>query len=911
MDKLSKMHEEIGTVKWFGDSTKQTPHSDYGYITRTENPEKADIKVYWKNLDCFVNDIKGQKGLLVHFNIGNYKGKEEAINVYPVQAMGYIEKLSYDNHTSYRVVLDTSLAIGEKVEKILRFNKEELKKHNIYNPQEILASNFFRSLLINKNEKQDIEYRLKANSVVLFQIKRNNKSDEYEAVNISFLEDENDLSVLDNYMHSQNHMVWLTAFRRYLSIVPDKEAVKFAQTKINDIRLLNIPVSKNMFFPQILYLDIAKPLREILDLNEQLEICLERVADSESATNKEVLDELLDVIKEIKKLNKDALWEKISEKLIKAKVNYKGMIFEFVPDLFKYKIVAKYLEDNSEVESVKIANETLKNLKNDSHKKDFVSLIYQNFKSRNLISRLDASHFRQMLPVESRLSIYQSMMNIYTINELLQNKIEEEIITTLHDISVYNRESWLNKVESKIVYKGFLWQVATDEIKKRVIKTQFAPFLNAVEIFKKGYPYQENIRANAKDIYSIINEKDKELAKTWMSSDAEFYEQVLAKMLSARGAERFAIKVYKSFGFEVEDISIKQLDKQGDWQSHDLLLDNKISVDIKNARQAGYTLDKDFENKYKYSEFCVPRFKLNRSSNEVIIAGVFSPHLNLEYITSPTKIYFQIPRLTFIGEIKESELKAIEKHFSKYFDAITVPRGSEEKYLPPWLFDYPVDKFYFQQEQAIKQLRELESSQLPDWDAIEMLNINPFPLCLAAKVFLPNSWNTCLKMWEQVFISRLQEILAPRITLPYLFLTILAHFIDMLRRKDNSFHPSKYSRLLYNKHQSHPLGIYDPLQTIKELCETLSLLWEHTSNNQILISQFRIFKFDAKGLLRGKTNINDNLKTIIAYCGGYIKEKGYCGFSPLIFGQQSTCPKCGYLICSNKKCGYCKCKRKV
>jgi hypothetical protein len=72
------MHEEIGTVKWFGDSTKQSPGSDYGYITRNENLETDDIKVYWKRLKCSVDDIKWQKGLLVYFRIGNYKGKEEA-----------------------------------------------------------------------------------------------------------------------------------------------------------------------------------------------------------------------------------------------------------------------------------------------------------------------------------------------------------------------------------------------------------------------------------------------------------------------------------------------------------------------------------------------------------------------------------------------------------------------------------------------------------------------------------------------------------------------------------------------------------------------------------------------------------------------------------------------------------------
>lgn len=220
---------------------------------------------------------------------------------------------------------------------------------------------------------------------------------------------------------------------------------------------------------------------------------------------------------------------------------------------------------------------------------------------------------------------------------------------------------------------------------------------------------------------------------------------------------------------------------------------------------------------------------------------------------------------------------------------------------------YRLDAYHFRQ--VIPQLRELTLSQFPDWDDVQILNIKPFPLCLAAKVNLPNSWKTCLTMWEQEFISRFQKIPTPKITLPYLFLTILAHFIHMLRQNDKSFHPSKYSSLLYNGNsQVYPLGIYDPLDTIKELCETLSILWDNTYNNQSLISQFRLFKFDAKGLLRGQINIYDSLKTIIAYCGGYKEGKGYCGFSPLIFGKQNTCSKCGYLICD--ECQYCNCKQK-
>ena len=57
----------------------------------------------------------------------------------------------------------------------------------------------------------------------------------------------------------------------------------------------------------------------------------------------------------------------------------------------------------------------------------------------------------------------------------------------------------------------------------------------------------------------------------------------------------------------------------------------------------------------------------------------------------------------------------------------------ERDILPPWLFDYPVKTFYARQEKAISDLRELTPSEFPDWDDIQLLKVNPFPLCLAAK----------------------------------------------------------------------------------------------------------------------------------------------------------------------------------
>ncbi len=64
-----------------------------------------------------------------------------------------------------------------------------------------------------------------------------------------------------------------------------------------------------------------------------------------------------------------------------------------------------------------------------------------------------------------------------------------------------------------------------------------------------------------------------------------------------------------------------------------------------------------------------------------------------------------------------------------------------------------------------------------------------------------------------------------------------------------------------------------------------------------------MFEFDGKGLLKGKRDSSEQLTTIIAYCGGYVEKKGYCGFTPLVLGKHNHCIKCGKLICS--ECNYC------
>ncbi len=106
---------------------------------------------------------------------------------------------------------------------------------------------------------------------------------------------------------------------------------------------------------------------------------------------------------------------------------------------------------------------------------------------------------------------------------------------------------------------------------------------------------------------------------------------------------------------------------------------------------------------------------------------------------------------------------------------------------------------------------------------------------------------------------------------------------------------------------SNPLKIYDPLNLINELCNSLISIWNHRNTGTLKLREFKIFKLSGRGLLQGQRFEGDQLTTLLAYCGGEIrnedgKYQGKCGFTPLVLGRHHTCQDCGRLICSKCSC---------
>jgi hypothetical protein len=531
------------------------------------------------------------------------------------------------------------------------------------------------------------------------------------------------------------------------------------------------------------------------------------------------------------------------------------------------------------------------------YKGDLIDEIFKNSPNILLSSSLIRCYFNH---VKYDYISYIDFFNQYIdmVEESLQQQLVNELISILRQFNDNERQVYWNKVEylsQNLEYNNFLWEIAPLERKIKIIRERFKKILDIISRFQHSdYPYAADISDSRHELYKL-NELENMLIIKWDSSviDNEFKFE---KMISARGAEKLVMQFYKKLGYEIEDISIHQVTQQSqDWKKGDIKLNSTELIDVKNSRKS-YNSD-------SYSEFCVPSFKEFRD-HDVKIVGVLSPYLRND-VDNPK----------ILGSFDKTQLIKIEEIFSDKFIKIDMPREKDiNRYLPPWVFDYD-ERFYQQQYQILTELQNLQEHDIPSWEDMSFVAQDFLPVFIAAKRPLPQYWIDNLPKWQVEFIKGLIELPSARITLPHLFLSILRHFLSMLSYQGLDYNPQKYLEIICTtSSKEHPLKIYDPLNIIKNFCETLHTLWNNrdkeikTSKAVSKLTDFKIFKFTGKGLLQGKRSESEtNLTRILAYCGGTIREngkyKGKCPFRYLVIGTHQNCPKCGRLICP--KCGYC------
>ena len=231
-----------------------------------------------------------------------------------------------------------------------------------------------------------------------------------------------------------------------------------------------------------------------------------------------------------------------------------------------------------------------------------------------------------------------------------------------------------------------------------------------IQLVEKWYPSQEKL--DGRSLIDVINDDP----KGWDSG----------RLLSARSAEKIAICFYRHYGKKVKDISITQLDENNnsDWRDYDLNVDGR-PIDVKNSRKS-----QNSEN--RYTEYCIPKFKEDRTSQKVIISGVFSPYLWPSALLGEPKEYHQDREIRFLGETTLEKQEALKNEFNGDLVYFSEPRSSGKYLLPPWIFDYP-KYIYTERDKARKELKGFSNLDLLK-EATSKRNL--IPVAIAAGIDL-------------------------------------------------------------------------------------------------------------------------------------------------------------------------------
>lgn len=450
-----------------------------------------------------------------------------------------------------------------------------------------------------------------------------------------------------------------------------------------------------------------------------------------------------------------------------------------------------------------------------------------------------------------------------------------------------------------IKYRAYLWAIAPESVQAEVVRRRFARFFEIIMAFHSSeHPHVDSLSPPCNEVYGF-SELDVRLAHSWQDGETN---HEAAKMLSARGAERLVRSHYAALGHEVADIAAHQVtEESGRWRDGDLLLDDTLLVDVKNARKAS--------NSTRYPEICVPRFKQDRES-DVQISAVHSPLLKYQEYNDPQNFENLQQTPVFLGSLTLTVLRKLEGICKEHgLVRLDLPRKGEiARFLPPWLFDYS-DRFYASQVSILNEFHSLEESEVPLWDDIKSVlkekqaaQLSYLQIFLASSRRLPTEWLEHFSPTMQKFLALFAKSQGQRTSRPYLYTFILVHFLDCLRDETtpSEYSPADYRKVLSTSIPQAPLKMVDPLDYIDEFISTLCTVWQN--REKLSTKRFKTFTFSGSGLLLGIPEDGTAKTTILAYCGGTKGEQGACRYAPLIYGQHETC-SCGKLKCPD--CGFC------
>jgi parallel beta-helix repeat protein len=406
--------------------------------------------------------------------------------------------------------------------------------------------------------------------------------------------------------------------------------------------------------------------------------------------------------------------------------------------------------------------------------------------------------------------------------------------------------------------------------------------------------------ANNPSAGSVVSLADAErlLIRNWCSGRGVDIQQAI----SARAAERGCKEFLRQLGYEVIDASIGQVLETYDiavpdlefepraWKIYDLkaFKDNHciLSIDIKSARVGEHKV---------YSRFFVKQYK-QTTLEDVEYFAVLMP--NPPYEGSNL-------RAIVLGTTTLSIIRSLQKYADSFMGVITIDfkvYGREYgEFIPPYIFDFnnPPD-FYREQRLVCEHVRNLSDAEVQELLSAHGEEI--FPVLLASRRALPQDFMERLEDWEQEFVQGIICLpVSDRISLPYLFIYLLQFFVRTVNQQIPPNFPAQWLRWIYggtdaaNRGNTRPLGIYDPKNIIWDFVMALDTLYRNMQRGSL---RYESYEFRGPGLMRA-TAEDRSVHTLLAYCGNCLQW-------PLVWGREETCRACGYLVCSNPECHFCK-----
>jgi hypothetical protein len=725
----------------------------------------------------------------------------------------------------------------------------------------------FKELISQDNIKYIINIiKLSNKGKIVEFITENGNVNILRQVNLSEMPEE----VVRKFCENNDHKITKKFVSQYLSVVDDVNAIEYIFNKIERLS----PQEASDFFALI-------------------------------CTNHDHLFLISDQLRQqLKELNLTKYAQLLEKKLWTTDEGTQGKLWAEIADIIHlsnvpasiFRLLQVYLSNIGTDEAVKFISEKVKILEQ-TKIKDFLYKVFEHnqdifLKKQDLHPYLKEYNFNQYLTIVQKI--------LESDDQILSRDVFQDLINFLANCSYEKQLTiWQNisYLEGNLEYHGYLWNIAPLEYKQKIIEAKYSEFFRLVEEFKHSeYHCSQYISKDYRELYDF-DKSDKELAGKWGNNAEDNF--IKAQMLSARGAEKLVQYFYQNTESYVEDIAVHQLSsKSSNWKKADIYVAKGNSqkwIDVKNFRRSINS---------NYSEFCIQKFK-EHAGHDIVIAGVLSPYLQFQFLNKEGGNFY-VDNPVYLGEISHSQLNMLTKKSSNDVIKLDMTRGFDPKsYLPPWLFDYD-QNFYQNQIRIADKLRTLDKNKIPDFEDIKIFDskliYDYLPIFIFANLLMPLSWTNKMPKWVKQIVKMMYREETELLRLSDLHIIILRHFLTNLSQEDSGYSPSKVLRLLGNP--SFPFKIYDPLEIIKDFCNTLQIVWENRLKANL--TGFKIFKFHGRGLLSGKYSESDSKETtILAYCGGKIEGKGSCGKSPLILGREKPCLVCGKLICPGTHQNYC------